>query len=72
MNLQFIDRNKRGTKAYHESRPITCVCFPVRFIVLMKLENIVRFSKEEKLCRYKYIDLTVEAYKEYFEISFFR
>ena len=32
----------------------------------MKLVNILRFSKEKAI--YKYIDLTVEAYEEYFEI----
>ena len=35
----------------------------------MKPENIVRFSKENR-AMYKYIDLTVEVYEEYFEISF--
>ena len=35
----------------------------------MKLVNIVLFAKKKAV--YKYIDLTVEAYEEYFKISFF-
>ena len=34
---------------------------------LIKLVNIVRLSKD----MYRYFDLTVEVYEEYFEISFF-
>ena len=42
----------------------------------MKFVNIVRFSKKKKQKKtkknamHKYIDLTVEAYEEYFKISF--
>ena len=43
-----------------------CLLFPVSFIIIMKLVNILRFSREKAI--YKYIDLTVEAYEEYFEI----
>ena len=46
-----------------------CLCFPVSFIILMKLVNIVALPKKKAL--YKYIDLTFEAYEEYLEISFF-
>ena len=43
-----------------------CLLFPVSFIIIMKLVNILRFSREKAI--YKYVDLTVEAYEEYFEI----
>ena len=46
-----------------------CACISVSFILLMKHVNNVRFGKEKN---YKYIDLAVEAYEEYFEILFFR
>ena len=36
---------------------------------LIKLVNIVTLAKKKAM--YKYIDLTVEVYEEYFEISFF-
>ena len=39
---------------------------------LIKLVSIVCFSKEKAIKVYKYIDLTVEVYEEYFKISFFR
>ena len=39
---------------------------------LIKLVSIVCFSKEKSIKVYKYIDLTVEVYEEYFKISFFR
>ena len=35
---------------------------------LIKLVNIVRFSKEKSYAMYKYIDLTVEVYDGYFVI----
>ena len=51
---------------------LTCACFLVSFIILIKLVNTVRFSekKKKRKAMYKYTDLTVEANEDYFEISF--
>ena len=45
-NLQCNYRNTRGTKVYQQAQ-LTCVCFSVSFIALMKLVNIARFRREK-------------------------
>lgn len=47
VNLWFFNGDIEVT--IHESRGISCVCFPVDFIKLIRLANTVCFSKEKML-----------------------
>ena len=70
-----ITETKEVQRLIMKVRSINVCLFSCQFyytyeLILMKLLSIVRFSKEKIYD--KYIDFTVEAYNEYFEMPFFR
>ena len=67
--LLFYDEDTGDTKAFHKSGWVwvLCVCFPVGFIIIIRLVHIVCFSWKKLL--YKYVDLTAETYEKVYPFS---
>ena len=67
--LLFYDEDTGDTKAFHKSGWVwvLCVCFPVGFIIIIRLVHIVCFSWKKLL--YKYVDLTAETYEKVYPYS---